>query len=96
MGSVARCDAYCILHKGFAGIPTLDAFSGALSCDAGMFRVQDRGAVAFVRAGTLELEGNTITNTESTAVRGLPLRSQWLRVRLPRNVYGSARAGRGG
>jgi hypothetical protein len=31
--------------------------------------VQDRGAVAFVRAGTLELDGNTITNTESTAVR---------------------------
>jgi hypothetical protein len=31
--------------------------------------VQDHGAVASISAGTLELDGSTITNTASTTVR---------------------------
>jgi hypothetical protein len=31
--------------------------------------VQRRGTVSFISAGTLELDGNTIANTESSTVR---------------------------
>ena len=53
--------------------------------------------------GTLELDGSTIANTESTAVRTVAPWARRVAVEVavvtrcvPRNAYGSERTGRGG
>ena len=69
-----------ILHKGYASTPAVGALERAVTWHGYAAHVQGQGAVAFMSAGTLELDGSTIANTASTTVRAVgvsPLRSQW-------------------
>jgi hypothetical protein len=65
------CTLRRILRKGYASTPAVGALERAATWHGYVAHVQGQGAVAFIGAGTLELDGSTIANTASTTVRAV-------------------------